>query len=349
MKELKVGIVGCGLISKKRHIPGFLKNKNVKSISVCDLNIDLAKQTASDFHLSSAYATLTEMLERQKLDIVDICTPPQVHAPVALQAIEAGCNVLMEKPMALTVSDCDKMISAAKKNNVKLCTVHNNLYHQPFIRAKKLVDSGEIGDFINMRIFLSTPKNDLISMKNHWVHKLPGGIIGETGPHIAYMSKAFLHDIIRVDVKAKQYNQYEWAPYDQFTIEIEADNGISSSISTYTNDYWAADVDIFCTKEALHLDLQSFTLTRFKRNDLKNTTLARSSLGISYNVFSNVLSNGVSAVMGNVKVGHDIVIEKFVESIINNIELPVTEQQGRDAVEIMEFVVNSLNQRRDLN
>ncbi len=342
MKQLSVGIVGCGLISKKRHIPGFLKNNKIKSISVCDLNMELAQKTANDFGLKSAYRTVDDLIKTEKPDIIDICTPPQAHAAVALQAIENDCNVLMEKPMALNVKDCDLMISAAKKRNVKLCTVHNNLFHQPFLEAKKLYDEGKIGDFTGMRIFLSTPKNDLISFKDHWVHKLPGGIIGETGPHITYMSLAFLKNVFKVHVTPKKHYEHTWAPYDEFIIELEADNGISTSTISYTNDYWAANVDLFCSKEVLHLDLQAFTLTRYKRDSLSNISLATSSFSKSFQVMANVLLNGIKTTMGKTKVGHDVLISKYVDAIINNEKLPVTTEDARKSVSLMELISNQV-------
>lgn len=201
MKKLKVGIVGCGFIAKERHIPGYKKmKKSVDLCAVCDLNEKLAMETAKDFRIANAYSNVSEMLSKEGLDIVDICVPPQVHAPVAVETIENGCNVIMEKPMALKTSDCDQMIDASRKHKVKLCIIHNNIFHPPFIKAKKLVADGAIGDFVGMRIFLSTPRWDMIDLKDHWYHKLPGGVIGETGPHMAYMSLAFLNDTKSVEI-----------------------------------------------------------------------------------------------------------------------------------------------------
>lgn len=256
MKKLKVGIVGCGFIAKIRHIPTFKRRKKTVDLcAVCDLNEKLAKETAGDFRISNAYSNVTEMLSKEDLDLIDICVPPQVHAPVAVEAIEKGCNVIMEKPMALKTSDCDQMIDAARKHNVKLCVIHNDLFHSPFLKAKKLVADGAIGDFVGMLIFLSTPRWDMIDLKDHWYHKLPGGVIGETGPHMAYMTLAFLNNIRDVGIYAKNFLGHSWAPFDEFRIELERKNGISSAALSYTSNYWAANIDILGTEAALHLDL----------------------------------------------------------------------------------------------
>ena len=120
--KLKIAIVGCGAVAEKRHIPGFARLKRKITIqAVCDKNQDLSMKVATQYGIPRVYTSQDEMLAKEKLDIVDVCTPPQIHAPIAIEALGHGCHVLMEKPMALSVADCDSMIEAAQKNNRKLC------------------------------------------------------------------------------------------------------------------------------------------------------------------------------------------------------------------------------------
>jgi len=101
MNKLKVAVVGCGFVAQKRHIPSFLRLKDDVSLcAVCDLNQDLARSVANRFGVPNAYSDLSEMLLKEHPDIVDVCTPPKVHAPVAVESMESGCHVLLEKPMA---------------------------------------------------------------------------------------------------------------------------------------------------------------------------------------------------------------------------------------------------------
>ena len=346
MEKLKVGIVGCGFIAKERHIPGYKRMKNTVDLcAVCDLNEKLAMETAKDFRIASAYSNVSEMLSKEGLDIVDICVPPQVHAPVAVETMEKGCNVIMEKPMALKVSDCNQMVDAARKHKVKLCVIHNNIFHPPFIKARKLVSDGAIGDFVGMRIFLSTPRWDMIDLKDHWYHKLPGGVIGETGPHMAYMSLAFLNNIRNVDIYAKNFLKHPWAPFDEFRIELEGENGISSAALSYATNYWAANVDILGTKAALHLDLQSMLLIRHRLKELSYMPIARSSLSTISQMVGGTASNVFKVVAGRQKIGTEVVIERFVDSVLNDSQPPVTGEEGRDAVRVMEMVVERYREK----
>jgi len=194
--KLRVGIVGCGLVAKGQHIPGFMRLKrNVVLQAVCDKNENLVREIAAKYSIPGVYGDLSQMLSKENLDIIAICTPPQTHAPLAVEAAEHGCHVLLEKPMALKISDCDRMIDASNRYGVKLCVVHNMLFNPPFPKARKLVAEGAIGKFIGMRIFMSDPREAMIMKKDHWIHKLPGGLIGETGPHAVYMSLAFVDKV----------------------------------------------------------------------------------------------------------------------------------------------------------
>jgi len=188
MPTLKAAIIGAGLIATKKHIPAFLKQKGkVELVALCDLNREAAQETARRFGIPRVYTDLSAMLLEERPDLVDICTPPKTHAAVAVEAMSRGCHVLIEKPMAVNVAECDEILRASRENNVKVCVAHSDLFYPPFLRARELVAQGAIGDFTGMRIFLSTPTDYMTSRENHWAHRLPGGVIGEAGPHAVYM------------------------------------------------------------------------------------------------------------------------------------------------------------------
>jgi len=347
MNKLKVAIVGCGFVAQKRHIPAFIRLKKYVSLcSVCDLNLDLAKKVASRFGIFNAYLDLSTMLSKEKPDIVDICVPPRAHAQVAIKAMETGCHVLLEKPMASTTADCDKMIEASRKYGVKLSIVHNQRFYPPFIKAEELVKSGDIGELTGMRVISLTPREEYLVHKNHWIHKLPGGIIGETGPHVIYMSLAFVKNVKNVEVIARKKTDYPWVLFDDYRIELEGENITSSIIVSHTNNYTASEVDLFGIDYALKIDLQSMLLLRYRRNSLKPVDVAMSSLSIARQIIGGVASNILKTIFRRPMLGHDIMIEKFVKSIINDQPAPVTPEEGRETIRVMEMIVKKLNQNK---
>ena len=346
MSKLKVGIVGCGLVAQKRHIPILLRLKRKVSLcAVCDLDQELARSVANRFGIPNVYSDLSEMLSKEHLDVVDVCTPPKVHAPVAVEAIESGCHVLLEKPMSSSLSDCDKMIRVSRKYGVKLSIVHNQRFYPPFLKAQKLVKSGAIGELTGMRILALGNREEYMAHENHWVHKLPGGAIGETGPHAVYISLAFLKNVKSVDVSARKKTSYPWVLYDDYRIELKGENINSSIYISHANDYTAWEVDLFGTDYALRIDLQSMLLTHYKREYLTPTSVALSSLSIAGQIVKGVMSNAFKVALRKPMLGHDIMIEKFVESIINDQPVPVTPEEGRETIRVMEMIVKKLDSK----
>jgi predicted dehydrogenase len=285
MRKLNVGIVGCGFIAQHRHIPSFLRLRGSVSLkAVCDLRQTLASEVSREFSVPHVYTDLSEMLSREKLDLIDICTPPAAHASVATKAMESGCHVLMEKPMALDVSDCDKMIQTSRKCGTKLSVVHNQLFYPPFIKAKQLVDNDVIGRIVGMRILSLTHKDEYMTKQDHWVHKLPGGIVGETGPHAIYMALAFMKRIENVDVWAKKNLDYPWVLYDDYRIELKGERIDGSIYISHSGSYTTTEVDLFGTKGGIRMDLDSMLLTNLRLERLEPISVALSSLKVAFEI-----------------------------------------------------------------
>lgn len=344
--KLKLGIVGCGGVAQQAHLPSFMRLNDVVLSAVCDRNEVLAKETSAKYRLPIAYTELSDMLSKENLDIVDICTPPQTHAALAVEALEHGCHVLMEKPMALSTADCDAMIKAADEKGTKLCIVHNQIFTPPFLKARRLVAEGAIGEFIGMRLFHSDHRDEMIMKKDFWIHKLPGGLIGETGPHPVYESLTFLNKVKSVDVYARSFLEHPWAPFDEFRIELEGEKGMSSITISYASNHGDILVDIMGTEGILHIDLCSLLLVRYgERLSSKPIPLARYFFSISSQVIGGIMANAFRFATGTLGSGHNVIIRRFVDSIINCHEPPVTGEEGREAVRTMEMIVKRLHEK----
>lgn len=343
MNKLKAAIVGSGFVAQKRHIPSFLRlNRYASLCALCDLNQGLAAGVAEKFGIKHVYSNVSEMLSREDLDIVDICTPPNSHATVAIEALEQGCNVLMEKPMALNVSDCSKMISSARAHCRKLSIVHNQRFYPPFIKAQELVGEGAIGRMIAMRVLALTNKQEYMVHENHWVHKLPGGVISEVGPHTTYMSLAFMKDIEGVDVSAKKTLDYPWVRYDDYKIVLKGAHVDSSIFVSHAGDYWASEVDLFGTESVIRMDLESMLLVQSKLEELKPTSVALYSLGIAGQMVKSVASNACRLIFNKPMLGHQIMIEKYVDSVMNDKPVPVPPEEGLETTRVMKLILEKL-------
>jgi predicted dehydrogenase len=344
--KLKVGIVGCGGVTQREHIPGLLKIPDVAIQAVCDKNQELARQTAAGHHIPGVYAEITDMLAGEKLDIVDICVPPQIHAPLALEALKAGCHVLMEKPMALKVSDCDLMLATARENDKRICIVHNQLFNPPLPRARQLVAAGAVGELTGIRILLSDHRDEMIMKKDYWIHKLPGGVIGESGPHIVYLTLAFLDSVRSVDVHARSILEHPWARFDEFRLELEGEKAMSSVVMSYATTRHDLLIDIMGTEGYIHIDLSARYLVRHgSKASVKPSRFIPFYLSARAQEFRGIAGNALGYLTGGLKLGHELLIKAFVNSIIRGTEPPVSGEEGREVVKVMEMIVASLNQK----
>ncbi|MFC1847865.1 Gfo/Idh/MocA family protein [Chloroflexota bacterium] len=343
-EPLKVGVVGCGRVTLANwgHIPSLSKVKKAKISAVCDMNENVAKTVAEKFHINRYYTDFSAMLKKEKLDIVDICTQPSTHHALSIEAMEAGCHVLVEKLMAMNSVEADEMIEAAAENNVKLCVVHNKLFKPLIMKARALVSQGDIGDLTGMDLRDAWSVNGEEAMnipdKDHWYHKLPAGALGEMLPHPIYLAMAFLGSLQPVAVYAKKIGDYEWLAADELRVILDGENGIGT-ITTSCN--WArgeATIDLFGTKRNLHVSVHSGILMKYGYGKENYFWRALDNLGQSYQQLACTASTVANTRLGRLHSGHRVLIERFIESVQNDTRPPVTGKEGKEVVRVLEII-----------
>ena len=345
----KIAIVGMGFISVEKHLPAWIGLKRAAKVAaLVDVDIRRAEKVARQFNVPGAYVDFLAMLDAENPDFVDICTPPRTHADLAVMALEAGAHVLIEKPMAMNVEECDRIIEAAAAAKRQVCIVHSELFYPPVVAARKLVAEGEIGDFKGMRIFRATPVGYMTSIPDHWANRLPGGVIGETGPHVVYLTLAFINPIQDLWVAGSKLTpEYPWTPFDDYRLELVGANGTSSAVLTYANDHWAAQVDIWGSEGMLKVDLQSKTLVRNERASLSPKTVGVSAMREALQIAGSTLSTAASVLTGRFRNTHSIVISEFFDRTVRGLPAPVSAGDGRETVRVMNLIADRLTIRRN--
>jgi len=152
---LKVGIIGTGVIFDL-HVLGYLNNEDVEVTCLCDKSIEKTKEKIEKFNLhkdTQTYSDYKEMIDKQKLDIIEILLPHHLHAETVVYAAEKGVKIIsVQKPMALSLEEADIMIEACKKSGSVLSIYENFLFDPHYVKAKELIDSDYIGDPSSIRI-----------------------------------------------------------------------------------------------------------------------------------------------------------------------------------------------------
>jgi predicted dehydrogenase len=345
-KNVNVGILGCGYIANEIHLPAF-EAAGAKVLAVCDKNENSARETAKRTK-SRYYINFLDLLEKEKeLDIIDICTPPQSHSLLACQAMEAGCHVLVEKPLALSVSEAKKMANVARKNGVKLCVDHNSLFNPVVMKARNVVRRGDVGDVIRVDIkYLKNKYEDqYIVDKDNWCHKLPGGIFGEVLAHPIYLLLEFLRRLNPVTVCARKLGNFDWIANDELLVVCDAENALGTITISCNSPIGMCIMDIFGTKMNLHLDLWTLTMVNYKHRKQSSFSLALNNAIASFQTLFGITSAFVKELFGLVSSGHYALIQRFVDSVRNDMDSPVSIENAVETVRLLEMICAQIDKK----
>ncbi|MFX1539095.1 MAG: Gfo/Idh/MocA family protein, partial [Promethearchaeota archaeon] len=193
---MKVGLIGCGGIAPS-HLHVYKTVKDVEVVGVCDINLERAKKLATKFRIKNTFDNYFDLFEVDDIELVDICTPVTTHARIVCDAAKMVPAILVEKPMAFSVSECDDMIKELRKHGSKLCVGHSQIFSPLIQKTKQMVNSGEFKPYS----FRTTQKESFELLRAHdlapaWnVSPDQRGIIWEVCCHLAYLQLHFLPDI----------------------------------------------------------------------------------------------------------------------------------------------------------
>ncbi len=140
---IRCALIGCGRVAP-RHAESILALPETSLVAVADVVESRAQHFATKFG-AEAHTDWRKVLDRADVDLVHITTPSGMHAEMAIAALQAGKHVIVEKPVALSLADTDRMIAAERASGKKLCVMLQNRFNQPMQELKALVDSGKLG------------------------------------------------------------------------------------------------------------------------------------------------------------------------------------------------------------
>lgn len=143
--KLRVGIIGAGSIAQYSHLPGYNRLPDVRVVALCDVDAERAKSMADAFGVPRIFTDYEAMLRQEALDVVSICTPNALHAPMTIAALEAGAHVLCEKPMAVTTVEAQAMADTAHRSGRKLSVGFHYRFRPDTLLLKRAIDDGVLG------------------------------------------------------------------------------------------------------------------------------------------------------------------------------------------------------------
>ena len=179
---VKYGVIGCGAIAQRRHIPECVANPKSKLVALADPVKQRVEELGAKYG-AKAYTDYKELLKDANVEAVVVCGPNSLHAPQSTEALAAGKHVLCEKPMATTREDARAMIDAAKKNGKFLMIGLNQRLMPPHVKAKKILQGGGLGNVLAFRTAFQHPGPEgwSVDAGKSWFFKKGQAFMGVTG------------------------------------------------------------------------------------------------------------------------------------------------------------------------
>ena len=345
MQEYRVAVVGCGYVANG-HLESWKKIRQARVVAVSDVNEKLAKRTADLWKIPASFPSLSELIEHSKIDVVDVCTPPHTHADLAVQAMKAGFNVLIEKPMTMTVEDAEKIVECQRVTGVKAGVIHNWLFDTPVIEAISLVKKGLLGEVFSAEIeALNTKHDSMAANSSHWCHRFPGGRFSEMLAHPIYLLRHFLGEIDVASVEVSKIGDYPWMKSDELSCIFRSETGLGRAYASFNSSRDAIFINLYGRKGIMKLELINSTLNFLPGGRPSRYGKGFDSARQATQLLKSTAKNVGKIASGRWMSGHETFIKRYVDSLVRGLTPPVTVEDGLIVVRTLEEVLSLIDKK----
>ncbi len=333
---IKFAIIGCGRIAQRHaeHI-----NNLGKLVAVCDIDKKKA-ETLGKKYSANVYHSIDDILKEEDIEFVSICTPNGLHKEHTIKSLNAGKHVLCEKPMALSVNDCELMIEAEKKSGKKLFIVKQNRFNPPVSVVKKLIEENKLGKIFNVQLNCFWNRNENYYKQSPWrgTKEMDGGTLYTQFSHFIDLLYWFLGDIKRTDGINKNFNNKLIEFEDNGVALLEFKNGtigtINYTISSHEKNM-EGSITIFGEKGTVKIGGQYLNELEYQNiENYKISELPRGNHANNYGEYKGSMSN------------HDKVYENIIDVLENNGKVATSGYEGLKTIEIIEKIYETRNKTK---
>ncbi len=286
MKKAKIGIIGLGGVAHNRHFPDLIANPNCEIVAVCDINEEKLKTVGDRFSLDDAhrFTDYHDLIACPDVDAVEICTPNHLHVPIAVEAVNAGKTVNIEKPLSLDLAHTVPLQEALAAHPVPNMMCFSYRFYPAVRYAKQILDERKLGDIISVNIeyLKSTGLNEGRPLEWRFVKEYAGtGVLGDLGVHLIDATEFLIGNIRSVSAKtgivvkerkrldSDEMGKVETDDYCNFLAEL--DGGVAASFAITRCALGHKNTirfDIFGTDGVLSFNLNDPTiLSLYFKND----------------------------------------------------------------------------------
>ncbi|MDF1551811.1 MAG: Gfo/Idh/MocA family oxidoreductase [Deferrisomatales bacterium] len=253
---LRLGIIGCGKVAEERHLPALQRLPQINVVAAADVDADRVEMLSQRFGVEHRFTDYRALVDRQDIDAVGVLTPTQSHAEIGLAALAAQKHVLIEKPLALNLDECDQLLARAAGSPVKVVVGFNLRWHRLVSRARELVQSGVLGP---IKAIHSVYTHDRIGADApDWHRKLSlgGGVLfNEAVHHFDLWQYLLGTEVEQVFSFSRPSGQYEDAIH--VTTATLANGALATGLFSFRTSP-TSQLEIYGEAGRLHLDCYRF-------------------------------------------------------------------------------------------
>ncbi len=346
---MKIGLIGCGIIANT-HVGILKKIQPQAHISVCDVNLDEARQFASKIGAQGgAYSSIENLLDNEKPDTLHILTPVMAHFAAAKKALEAGCHVYLEKPLTESPAEYRQLQQLAKEKNRVLAAGYSTLGMPVVMQAKALIDSGEFGRLIAVHCdFMCAWGGNSVpdGRADHWAYASKGGVLQNMVDHPA----SLVVDVLgQVDSYQYHYAHRNILPYDRpdlLHISMQNDDQIGSFTLSLGHGNGHRVANYYLEKGTITIDMTRQVISVIRSSGppgmVKKIT---SSLSIGWSIAFGSIANIFKVLIGRLRKAPGIfaLVENFYQTIEGKDRLIVKASVIQQMTEMLDTIWNDAN------
>ena len=243
MKKIRFAVVGCGHIGK-RHAEMIVRDAGAELVALCDIRSK--EELGIEAYDIPFFPSLNELLQADlEVDVINICTPNGLHAGMAIQAIESGHHVVIEKPMALTLQDAEKVVYTSLRYQKQAFCVMQNRYSPPSIWIKEMVDSGRLGNIYMVQLNCYWNRDNRYYKAGGWHGdaQLDGGTLFTQFSHFIDIMYWLFGDICHIQAKFADFNHQNLTAFeDSGLITFDFVNGGMGCLN-YSTAVWDKNME----------------------------------------------------------------------------------------------------------
>lgn len=244
--------MGAGYVSAY-HIKALQTLPHVAIVGLADTATDRARELAGRFGISNVFDSLAAM-KPERPDVIHILTPPDSHCALTLQALDMGCHVFVEKPMAPSVHECDAMIAAAQRSGRVLSVNHSAKDDPVIVQGLALVKAGAIGDVLAASFIRGSDYPPYAGGPMPSTFHLGGYPFEDIGIHGLYLLEAFLGPIADLDTRYRSTGRHPNVHFDDWHCTVECERGVGQMFLSWTARPMRNELCVYGTRGYLHID-----------------------------------------------------------------------------------------------